>query len=35
MLQKHSAFIDFSVNDIQKAIEFLGRILRLEAKRDV
>lgn len=35
MLQKRSVFSRFSVDDIQKAIEFNGRIFRLEAKLDV
>jgi hypothetical protein len=35
MLQKRSAVSGFSGDDIQKAKEFHGRILRLEAKRDV
>ncbi len=35
MLQKRIAFRGFSVDDIQKAKEFHGRILGLEANRDV
>ena len=35
MLQKHRALSGFSADDIQKAKEFYGRILGLEAKRDV
>ena len=35
MLQKRIAFSGFSVDDIQKAKEFHGPILGLEAKRDV
>jgi hypothetical protein len=35
MLQKSLAFSGFSVDDIQRAKEFHGRILGLEAKQDV
>lgn len=35
MLRKRCAFSDFSVDDIQKAKEFHGPILGLEAKQDV
>lgn len=35
MQQKRMAFSGFSIDDIQKAKEFYGRIRGLEAKRDV
>ncbi len=35
MLQKRRVFSGFSIDDIHKAKEIHGRILRLEANRDV
>ena len=35
MLQKRSVFSGFSGDDLQKAKEFHGPLLGLEAKRDV